>query len=112
VARRPKVSVAAPFVWRCLNGRTVTQFPHRHFSMPPPITSGRSDIDGWDSRPLRNAAFARLAPTPDLQLGRIFEFDSGRLRADACQHGVTNTFIIFADSSPSAVMAAVHLGKA
>ena len=36
-----------------------------HFvtSMTAPIASGWSNIAGWDSHPLRNAAFARRTPT-------------------------------------------------
>jgi len=37
-----------------------------HFvtSMTAPIASGWSNIAGWDSHPLRNAAFARRTPQP------------------------------------------------
>jgi hypothetical protein len=35
---RPSLSVAAPFVWRCLNSRTITPFPH------PARRTGRADF--------------------------------------------------------------------
>jgi hypothetical protein len=36
-------------------------------SMTAPIASGWSNIAGWDSHPLRNAAFARRTPNSDIQ---------------------------------------------
>ena len=57
---RSSLSVAAPFVWRCLNSRTITSLP----PLTAPIASGWSNIAGWDSHPLRNAAFARRTPEP------------------------------------------------
>jgi len=35
---RCSLSVAAPFVWRCLNSRTITPFPH------PPHRTGHADF--------------------------------------------------------------------
>jgi len=42
-------------------------FSHFVTSMTAPIASGWSNIAGWDSHPLRNAAFARRTPEPDLR---------------------------------------------
>src|ERR1700739_2546776 len=44
---RPNISVAAPFVWRCLTGSTVAPFPHSphptgHSDFPPPAS--RQDV--------------------------------------------------------------------
>jgi hypothetical protein len=41
-----------------------------HFvtSMTAPIASGWSEIAGWDSHPLENAALARRTPKRDMQL--------------------------------------------
>jgi len=52
----------SPKVTRYLRG-----FSHFVTSMTAPIASGWSKITGWDSRPLRNAAFARRTPTPVIQ---------------------------------------------
>jgi hypothetical protein len=41
-------------------------FSHFVTSMTAPIASGWSNIAGWDSHPLRNAAFARRTPQQDL----------------------------------------------
>jgi len=46
--------------------RYIEGFSHFVTSMTAPIASGWSNIAGWDSHPLRNAAFARRTPTPDL----------------------------------------------
>ena len=47
---RCSLSVAAPFVWRCLNSRTITPFPH------PPHLTGHAELPnpalGQDSMPL------------------------------------------------------------
>jgi len=47
---RCSLSVAAPFVWRCLNSRTITPFPH------PPHRTGHAELPhpalGQDSMPL------------------------------------------------------------
>jgi hypothetical protein len=45
------------------------RLPISHFvtSMTAPIASGRSDIAGWDSHPLENAAFAQRTPIPEVQ---------------------------------------------
>ena len=46
---RSSLSVSAPFVWRCLNSRTITPFPH------PPHRTGHADFPhpalGQDSIP-------------------------------------------------------------
>src|ERR1700738_4464185 len=51
---RPGISVAAPFVWRCLTGSTVAPFPH------PAHRTGRADLPhpalGQDSTPLLSRA--------------------------------------------------------
>jgi hypothetical protein len=39
-------------------------FSHFVTSMTAPIASGWSEIAGWDSHPLENAAFARRTPNP------------------------------------------------
>ena len=57
----------SPKVTRYLRG-----FSHFVTSMTAPTASGWSKIAGWDSHPLRNAAFARRTPTPDLH-GRPVE---------------------------------------
>ena len=43
-------------------------FSHFVTSMTAPIASGWSKIAGWDSHPLRNAAFARRTPHSDIPL--------------------------------------------
>ena len=66
---RYSLSVTAPFVWRCLNSRTITPFPH------PPHRTGHADFPhpalGQDSMPLhtkghtqftRATAQGRVAP--------------------------------------------------
>src|SRR3974390_573879 len=40
---RSNISVAAPFVWRCLTGSTVAPFPH------PAHRTGRADLSGSSS---------------------------------------------------------------
>src|SRR5215469_1624201 len=47
--RRPGMSVAAPFVWRCLTGAAVAPFPH------PAHRTGRADLTG-------SAAIAGFCP--------------------------------------------------
>jgi hypothetical protein len=42
--------------------RYIEGFSHFVTSMTAPIASGWSNIAGWDSHPLRNAAFARRTP--------------------------------------------------
>jgi len=42
-------------------------FSHFVTSMTAPIASGWSNIAGWDSHPLRNAALTRRTPKPDIQ---------------------------------------------
>jgi len=42
--------------------RYLRGFSHFVTSMTAPIASGWSNITGWDSHPLRNAAFARRTP--------------------------------------------------
>ena len=44
--------------------RYIRGFSHFVTSMTAPIASGWSKIAGWDSHPLRNAAFARRTPNP------------------------------------------------
>jgi hypothetical protein len=46
--------------------RYIRGFSHFVTSMTAPIASGWSNIAGWDSHPLENAAFARRTPTPAL----------------------------------------------
>jgi hypothetical protein len=46
--------------------RYIEGFSHFVASMTAPIASGWSKIAGWDSHPLRNAAFTRRTPTPAL----------------------------------------------
>jgi hypothetical protein len=55
---RPNISVAAPFVWRCLTGSTVAPFPH-----PPVPAKYRWVPDGLlgDSRYNVAQLYARLA---------------------------------------------------
>ena len=46
--------------------RYIEGFSHFVTSMTAPIASGWSKIAGWDSHPLRNAAFARRTPECDI----------------------------------------------
>ena len=58
---RCSLSVAAPFVWRCLNSRTITPFPH------PPHRTGHADFPhpalGQDTY-LRTRKVLRSSPDP------------------------------------------------
>jgi hypothetical protein len=64
---RSSLSVAAPFVWRCLNSRTITPFPH------PPHRTGHADFPhpalGQGSMPLHTEGHAQL---PDPHTGLCF----------------------------------------
>ena len=42
-------------------------FSHFVTAMTAPIASGWSNITGWDSHPLENAAFARRTPEKDIR---------------------------------------------
>ena len=59
---RPDISVAAPFVWRCLSGSTVTPFPH------PAHRTGRADLPhpalGQDLTPLLSRATPSAVSEP------------------------------------------------
>jgi len=56
-------------------------FSHFVTSMTAPIASGWSKIAGWDSHPLRNAAFARRTPVSVIQQQEYFvKADIERLR--------------------------------
>src|SRR5258706_12515270 len=59
---RPDISVAAPFVWRCLSGSTVTPFPH------PAHRRGRADLPhpalGQDLSPLLSRATPSAVSEP------------------------------------------------
>src|SRR5258706_4670214 len=59
---RPDISVAAPFVWRCLSGSTVTPFPH------PAHRRGRADLPhpalGQDLTPLLSRATPSAVSEP------------------------------------------------
>jgi len=56
------LSVAAPFVWRCLNSRTITPFPH------PPHRTGHADFPhpalGQDSMPLHTKGHTQFTRPP------------------------------------------------
>src|ERR1700730_3732096 len=70
---RPSISVAAPFVWRCLTGSTVAPFPHPahrtgHADLPPPAlgqdiklspTAGRAQAES-DARARSTRRGARV----------------------------------------------------
>jgi hypothetical protein len=56
--------------------RYIRGFSHFVTSMTAPIASGWSNIAGWASHPLENAAFARRTPIPDLQ---IFSLDGRKV---------------------------------
>jgi len=47
--------------------RYIRGFSHFVTSMTAPIASGWSNIAGWVSHPLENAAFARRTPNPVLE---------------------------------------------
>src|SRR5258706_15844943 len=59
---RPDISVAAPFVWRCLSGSTVTPFPH------PAHRTGPADLPhpalGQDLTPLLSRATPSAVSEP------------------------------------------------
>ena len=57
-------------------------FSHFVTSMTAPIASGWSNIAGWDSHPLRNAAFARRTPEPVIP-GKL---SNGRSAATVAVH--------------------------
>jgi hypothetical protein len=44
----------------------IKSFSYFVTSITAPIASGRSEIAGWDSHPLENAAFARRTPNADI----------------------------------------------
>src|ERR1700740_2378834 len=59
---RPNISVAAPFVWRCLTGSTVAPFSHPahrtgHADFPPPAL--RQDVT---AAPTRGQAYETVMP--------------------------------------------------
>jgi len=47
--------------------RYISGFSHFVTSMTAPIASGWSNIAGWASHPLENAAFARRTPKAEVQ---------------------------------------------
>jgi hypothetical protein len=50
--------------------RYIEGFSYLVTSITAPIASGWSEIAGWDSHPLRNAALSRRTPEPDVGLGQ------------------------------------------
>src|SRR6266403_234368 len=70
---RPSISVAAPFVWRCLNGSTIAPFPH------PAHRTGQADFPhpalGQDftlSRATPSAASVHLSELLGFPISRSF----------------------------------------
>ena len=67
---RPNISVAAPFVWRCLTGSTVAPFPH------PAHRTGRADFPhpalGQDVTPSPTARCAH-ARSGGIHIGPLFQ---------------------------------------
>jgi len=64
--------------------RYIEGFSHFVTSIAAPTASGWSEIAGWDSHPLENAAFARRTPTSDIGLTRGAAFD--RPNNGPCAH--------------------------
>jgi hypothetical protein len=66
---RSAMSVAAPFVWRCLTGSAITPFPypaHRthqadfpHCALGQDLTPSPTTVAGWGLHPLESAALSR-----------------------------------------------------
>ena len=51
--------------------RYIEGFSYFVTSITAPIASGWSEIAGWDSHPLENAAFARRTPRADIQVRQL-----------------------------------------
>jgi hypothetical protein len=58
---RPNISVAAPFVWRCLTGSTLAPFPHSAHRTGRADLSGSAAIAGFCPHGTRRAALPQRA---------------------------------------------------
>jgi hypothetical protein len=70
-------------------------FSHFVTSMTTPIASDWSNIAGWVSHPLENAAFARRTPIPDIQERRTST--------------VAKSVTVFANATPSPLLATLWM---
>src|SRR5271169_6479395 len=85
---RPGMSVAAPFVWRCLSGSTVAPFPHPSHRTGHADLSGSSAIAGFRPHGSHRAALPQWAlqdgpeagrsPIPGLMDCRFWEWEDGQ----------------------------------
>src|ERR1039457_4563875 len=72
---RLNISVAAPFVWRCLSGSTVTPFPHPahrtgHADLPHPALG--QDLTPLLSRATPSAAFEHQSELIGCPISKFF----------------------------------------
>ena len=66
--------------------RYIEGFSHFVTSMTAPIASGWSNIAGWVSHPLENAAFARRTPYPVIESKHL----NGRKAVEAWRSHLNN----------------------
>src|SRR6516164_1391887 len=67
---RPNISVAAPFVWRCLTGSTLAPFPHSAHRTGHADLSGSAAIAGFCPHGSRRAALPQRALQGGPEAGR------------------------------------------